>query len=44
MGHPVDSLLKTLNCVRVSSFNNCEFVALLEKGKVIMVKLIVHSN
>ena len=38
MRHPVDNLLNTVNCVHASSFNNCEFVALLEEGKVIMVK------
>ena len=38
MRHLVDTLLKTVNCIHESRFNNCEFVALFEEGKVIMVK------
>ena len=38
MRHIVASLLKTVNCIHASSFNNCEFVALLEEWKVIMMK------
>ena len=34
----VDGVVKTVNCIRASAFNNCDFVALLEEGEVIMVK------